>query len=333
MSPVTTEREHKYPYLGWSPQPWLRPLGDTGLEVSAVTLGGSPLGSMPQAFGYEVAADAAIDLVRQVLRSPIRTIDTANGYSGGESERRIGAGITAEGGLPDDFLVITKVDPLNGDYSGERVRQSVAESKERLGLDHLPVVLLHDPEIFDFEQMTGPDGAVQALRRLKEEGEISHIGLAGGDTRIMRRYLDLGGFEVLLVHNRWTLVDHSAAELIEEARRDDVAVINAAIFGGGILAAPRAGSTRYGYRPASDDTLRAVHAMADVCDRYQTDLATAALQASVRDQRISSTIIGFSKPERISWIVGALENELPDELWHDLGDLLPGPENWLDHQD
>jgi D-threo-aldose 1-dehydrogenase len=332
MAPVTTEREYKYPSLGWSPQPWLRPLGDTGLDVSAVTLGGSPLGSMPQAFGYEVAADAAIDLVRQVLHSPIRTIDTANGYSGGESERRIGAGIEAEGGLPDDFLIITKVDPSDGDYSGDRVRRSVTESKERLGLDHLPVVLLHDPEYFDFETISAPGGAVDTLRTLKDEGEISHFGLAGGDTHEMRRYLDLGGFEVLLVHNRWTLVDHSASELIEEARRDDIAVINAAIFGGGILAAPRGGSTRYGYRPASEETLRAVHAMATTCEKYGTDLATAALQASVRDQRISSTIVGFSKPDRIGWIVQALEDELPDELWHDLGELLPQAANWLDHQ-
>ena len=139
---------------------WMRPLGSTGLQVSAVCAGGAPLGSMPENFGYEVSYDDGVSLVGHILDSPIRMLDTANGYSGGESERRIGAGIAAFGGLPADFVVATKVDARNGDYSGKRVRASVAESKERLGLDVLPLVYLHDPEHFDFAEMSKPGGAV-----------------------------------------------------------------------------------------------------------------------------------------------------------------------------
>ncbi|SDR99175.1 aldo/keto reductase [Microlunatus soli] len=318
------------PALGWAPQPWLRPLGATGLTVSAVTLGGGPLGSMPQLLGYQVAAGDAIELVRQVLDSPIRTIDTANGYSDGESERRIGAAVRATGGLPDDFMIITKVDAKDGDYSGDRVRRSVAESKQRLGLDRLPLVMLHDPEFFDFDEMAAPGGAVETLQRLREEDEIDHVGLAGGDTAVMRRYLDLGGFEVLLVHNRWTLVDHSAAELIDAARAAGIAVINAAIYGGGLLAAPHAGGTRYGYREATAATLSAVAEMAAACERYGTDLATAALHASIRDPRISTTITGFSKPERLRALRAGLEHALPDGLFTELAALLPDRANWLD---
>src|SRR5207249_7739159 len=111
-----------------------------------------------------------------VLNSPIRWIDTSNGYSGGESERRIGQAITEYGGLPDDFLVATKVDADGKDYSGERVRRSVAESKERLGLTELPLVYLHDPEFHDFEYMRD---AVDTLMQLHADGEIGHVGLAG----------------------------------------------------------------------------------------------------------------------------------------------------------
>src|SRR5450759_1902153 len=114
----------------------------------------------------------------------------------------------------------------------------------------------------------------------------------------MARYLELGVFEVLLVHNRWTLVDHSAAALIEQAQDAGVAIVNAAIYGGGILARPRGTSTSYGYLPASEATLNAIGFMADLCEQWNTDLATAALQASLRDRRISSTVIGFSKPGR-----------------------------------
>ncbi|WIB68315.1 aldo/keto reductase [Curtobacterium sp. MCBD17_035] len=318
------------PDLDATPGGWMRPLGRTGLTVSAVTLGAAPLGSMPENFGHPVEEDDAVALVDQVLHSPIRTIDTANGYSGGASERRIGLGIARAGGLPDDVLVVTKVDARDGDYSGVRVRASVRESQERLGIDRLPLVHLHDPEFHDLDAMTAPGGAVDTLVALRDEGVVEHIGLAGGDVHVMRRYLDLGVFEVLLVHNRLTLVDRSAESLVARAAETDVAVVNAAVFGGGILAAPRSGRTDYGYRPAPPATRAAITAMADVCDRYGTDLATAALAASVREPAVASTIVGFSRPERIATTVDAATTDLPDDLWAELAALRPAPEHWLD---
>jgi aryl-alcohol dehydrogenase-like predicted oxidoreductase len=92
-------------------RPWLRPVGQTGLTVSAICAGGSPLGSMPENFGYEVSEAQAVDLVEAILESPIRFLDTSNGYSEGESERRIGKAIKRHGGLPPDFLVAKKSMP------------------------------------------------------------------------------------------------------------------------------------------------------------------------------------------------------------------------------
>ena len=309
---------------------WLRPLGATGLQVTAVAVGGAPLGSMPENFGHEVSYQDGVALVEHVLSSPVRVLDTANGYSGGKSERRIGAGIRRYGGLPADFLVTTKVDARGKDYSGERVRASVAESQERLGLDTLPMVFLHDPEFHDFDELTAPGGAVDTLMRLRDEGRIGHVGLAGGEVRQMSRYLALGGFEVLLVHNRWTLVDRSATELLAQAEEAGVAVVNAAIYGGGLLAKPRGGSTSYGYRPAGPATLAAVARMDRLCTEAGTDLATAALQASVRDPRVSTTVVGLSRPSRLDALVSSLATVLPDDLFDALADLLPSREHWLD---
>ncbi len=309
----------------------VRPLGCTGLRVTSVTLGGAPLGSMPEAFGYEVAERDAVALVGQVLDSPIRVIDTANGYSDGRSEQRIGRALAARGGLPDDVLVITKVDAAGSDYSGDRVRESLRESRSRLGLDVLPLVHLHDPEFHDPASLTSPGGAVEALVEAREAGVVEHIGLAGGDVHEMSRYLDLGVFEVLLVHNRWTLVDRSAGPLIERALADGLGVVNAAVYGGGILATPGSSST-YGYRPASEATLRAISAMDDACRRAGTDLPTAALRFSTRDPRIATTVVGFSKPTRIATTVAAATADLPDSLWDELESLVPPPENWLDHR-
>ncbi|MBF0815942.1 aldo/keto reductase [Microbacterium paludicola] len=286
---------------------------------------------MPENFGYEVAERDAIDLVRAVLDSGIRTIDTANGYSGGRSEMRIGKAIAEHGGLPDDALVITKTDAQGSDYSGERVRRSLAESRERLGLERLPVVHLHDPEFHDFGAIAGPGGAVEALVAARESGEIGHIGLAGGDVRVMRRYLDLDVFDVLLVHNRWTLVDRSAGELIERAREKGMGIINAAVLGGGILADRTGRNTTYGYRPAPAATLEAIERMRGICSRHGTDLGTAAIRFSTRDPRIDSTIVGISKRERIETTIEAATTALPDDFWAELEQVVPGPENWLDH--
>jgi D-threo-aldose 1-dehydrogenase len=308
---------------------WVRPLGATGLAVTAVTVGGAPLGSMPENFGHEVSADDGIALAGYVLDSPVRAIDTANGYSGGESERRIGVAIQRRGGLPGDFLVATKVDARGGDYSGARVRASVAESQQRLGLDQLPLVYLHDPEYHDFDALSAPGGAVDTLMALRDEGVIGHVGLAGGTAPQMQRYLALGGFEVLLVHNRWTLVDRSATELVAQAEDLGVALVNAAIYGGGILAKPGS-TTRYGYQEASPATLEAVTAMQRLCAEQGTDLATAALQASVRDPRVSTTVVGLSSPARLDALLAALRVELPETLFDSLEELRPSREHWLD---
>lgn len=301
---------------------WMRPLGGTGHRVSAVTFGTSPLGALP--------IETATRLVATVLASEIRTIDTSNGYSDGRSEPVLGAAIAEYGDLPEDALVITKTDASGRDYSGARVRASVDESRDRLRLDHLPLVHLHDPEFFDFDELTAPGGAVDALMELREKGVVGAIGVAGGDVRVMRRYVDLGVFDALLVHNRLTIVDRSADAVIDRAVGRGMAVFNAAVFGGGIIAAPRAGLTSYGYRPARPEVLSAVIAMADVADEYGTDLATVALQTSLRDPRVTSTVVGLSRPERVALTVATAHRELPEELFERIGALMPPASSWID---
>jgi D-threo-aldose 1-dehydrogenase len=308
----------------------LRPLGRTGIDVSTITLGGAPLGSMPENFGYEVAEADAIALVGEVLRSGIRTIDTANGYSDGRSEERIGRAVAGFGGLPADVTVITKVDARDGDYSGERVRRSLAESSARLGIAPLPLVYLHDPEFHDFAAITAPGGAVDALVEARDRGEVGHIGLAGGDVHEMRRYLDLGVFEVLLVHNRWTLADRSAGPLIERAAELGMGIVNAAVLGGGILADESGRLSTYGYRPASEQTLGSIARMRSLCHQWDTTLAAAAVRFSTRDPRIASTIVGISRVGRIAPTIDSATLDRPQKFWDELESLVPSSENWLD---
>jgi D-threo-aldose 1-dehydrogenase len=308
---------------------WLRPLGATGLAVSAVAAGGGPLGGMPELFGYDTPEQQAVGIVRDILASPIRVIDTANGYSNGKSEERIGAALRDAGATPEGFLVATKVDAKDGDYSGRRVVDSVAESRSRLGMKHLPLVYLHDPEYHPDAGFEKPGGAVEALVRLRDEGVIGHLGVAGGHTPTMQRMLDLEVFEVLLTHSRLTLLDRGAADLVDRARAVGLGIANAAVLGGGLLASRNA-VRLYGYHPARPEIIAAAAALHDLADDFGVSLADAAVQHSLRDERIDMTVVGFSKPDRLPRLLAALRTPIPDQFWVRAGELLPTPDLWLD---
>jgi D-threo-aldose 1-dehydrogenase len=309
----------------------LRPLGRTGLQVTALCVGGSPLGNMSALYGYEVSTERALRTLRAVLAGPINFLDTSNNYGDGESERRIGAALREAGGLPDGFVLATKVDrAASGDFSGARVRRSLQESLDRLGLERLALVYLHDPEHISFEDGVAPGGPVQALVDLQREGLIDHLGVAGGPIDLMRRYIRTGAFQVVITHNRFTLVDRSAEPLLDEARELDVAVVNAAPFGGGVLAKGPAAVRDYAYGPAHPDVMARIEAMDAACARHDVPLAAAALQFSLGEPRVASTIVGISAPERVEETVALARWPIPAGLWDELLALVPAREVWLD---
>lgn len=298
-----------------------RTLGKTNLKVTSVCVGTSALGSFPAQYGYEVGAEQALATLRAVFDGPFNFIDTSNEYgNGGDSERRIGKAMAERGGLPKGFVLATKVDPLVGsdDFSGERVKKSVAESLERLGLDHLDLVYLHDPEKISFEAGMAKGGPVEALVKLRDEGVIAHLGVAGGPIDLMSRYLATDVFEAAISHNRYTLVDQSAESLIEEARRRNIGFVNAAPFGGGMLVKGPDQQPNYCYAPASEATLKRVREMERLCKAQNVPLAAAALQFSLRDDRIASTIVGMSEPQRIAQTLTLAEWPIPEDLWTEL---------------
>ena len=147
-----------------------RQLGKTGLAVTQICVGTSPLASMANLYGYPVDEERAVATVLAAFDSPINFVDTSNGYGeDGTAERRIGAAIRRAGGLPAHVVLGTKVDPdpRTGDFSGDRVRASLEESMERLGVDRIPLLHLHDPERISFEEGVAPGGPVEALVDLR----------------------------------------------------------------------------------------------------------------------------------------------------------------------
>ena len=158
------------------------------------------------------------------------------------------------GGIPDGDVVGTKADRdlTTGDFSGAQMRRSVERSLDLLGLDRLQLVHLHDPEHSTFDAITAPGGPLEVLLDLKDEGLIQHLGVAGGPIDQEIRYVETGCFEVVVTHNRYTLLNRSAEPLLEIAAMRNVAVLNAAPYGSGILSRGPELYPRYAYQAASN---------------------------------------------------------------------------------
>ncbi|WP_239630621.1 aldo/keto reductase [Paenibacillus sp. H1-7] len=294
-----------------------RPLGKTGLLVSPLCIGGAPLGDMPETFNYSAPEENALATVRATFASSINFLDTAAAYGDGESERRIGKVIKENGGLPEGFVLATKADRClkTGDFSGEQIKRSIEGSLERLGLDRLQYVYIHDPEHTTFENVMGPGGPLEVLKSFKDQGVIEHIGMSGGPIDMLIQYVETGEFSAVETHNRYTLLNRSADPLLDVANRLGVAVVNAAPYNSGMLAKGPDAYSRYAYSEAPPLIIERARAYAEICQQYNVPLAAAALQFSMRDPRVTSTVVGMTKPERVTQTLELASFPIPSELW------------------
>jgi D-threo-aldose 1-dehydrogenase len=295
----------------------LRRLGQTGLLVTPVCIGCAPLGDMPATFAYGVPEEQALATLRAAFGSPITFADTAALYGDGESERRIGIVLRELGGLPAGYVLATKADrdAKTGDFSGEQIKRSVEGSLRRLGLDRLQFVYIHDPEHTTFENVMGSGGALEVLQRLKDEGVIGHLGVSGGPVDMLIRYVETGAFDAVETHNRYTLLNRAAAPLLDVATSRGVAVVNAAPYGSGMLAKGPDAYARYAYHDAPAAIVERARGMAALCGEYGVPLAAAALQFSMRDPRVTATVVGMTRPERVAQTLELAHYPIPGELW------------------
>jgi D-threo-aldose 1-dehydrogenase len=298
----------------------LRPLGKTGLEVTPLCIGCAPLGNMAETFGYAVNEEQALATIRTIFAGPINFLDTAASYGDGESEHRLGIVLRELGSLPHGFVLASKADRDldTGEFSGEQMRRSIERSLQLLGLEQLQLLYLHDPEHIAFDQAMSPGGPVKMLQRFQREGLIVHIGEGSGPIDMMKLFVEIGFFRVNISHNRYTLLNTEANSFWDVCQQQGVAAINAAPYGSGMLAKGPSAYPRYMYSDASIELLERAHKLEAICSSYGVPLAAAALQFSLRDPRIISTIVGMSRPERLTETVSLAQYALPAELWAEL---------------
>lgn len=306
----------------------LRPLGATGFSVTPLCIGCAAIGNMRETFTYGVSEGRAFATLRALFASPINFADTAAAYGDGESERRVGTILRELGGIPPGFVLATKADRnvQTGEFTGAQIRRSVERSLRLLGLEQLPICFLHDPEHIGFAAAMAPGGPVEMLRQCQEEGLIDCIGVAGGPIDIMTQFVETNLFTVAISHNRYTLLNQEADLFWDVCVQQHVAALNAAPYGSGILVKGPSAYPRYMYDQASDHYVQSAFKIEAVCQLYGVPLAAAALQFSLRDPRIISTIVGVSRPERLAETVALAELPIPDDLWQDIA-LLVGEQS------
>ena len=294
------------------------------LNVSPLTLGTSGLGrdTEPGSAGEEAAVATAIDL----LTSDHAFVDTSNNYSAGRSEAVLGLAI-ARLGADAGARVISKVDcdPDTGAFDRDRVLRSFDETTARLGVDRLPLLHLHDPYTVTFEEAMGPQGAVAGLVELRESGRVGGIGVAAAPIPLMARYVGTGLFDAVLIHNRFTAVDQSAAPVFADARERGMTVFNAAPFGSGILVSGAREGAIYEYRAAAPELIAWVERLEQVCAAHAVPLAAVALQYSVRSALVDSTVVGVAKPGRRAQSDELLATPIPAAVWDELAALGAAP--------
>lgn len=313
-----------------SPSSSLRPFGPSGATVTRLTLGTSWNPERVRDLDRVPALERVLD--SDPAARPVSVVDTSNEYAQGHSERLIGEALRARGGAPEGITVVTKLDrdPGTGSYSGDRMRRSLDESRERLGMDVLPLLYLHDPERISYDEAFAEGGPVRALVAMKEAGLALSIGISGGPAPMLRHYVDTGLFDAVITHNRFTLVDRSSEELIDASFARGVIVVNAAVYGGGALARWPEPARSYAYQPAPAATVDAVAAMGAACERAGVPLAAAALQFSTRDPRVTTTVVGATSAEHYDAFVADDSLEIPEELFDELAELAPPSDVWQD---
>lgn len=290
----------------------LRSLGRTGLVTSTLGLGAAGIANLYQ----ELTDDGAVAVVHAALDRGVRYIDTAPLYGKGTSERRIGLALRqhARGG---ECIIATKIGyiPEDFDYSFDATIRSVEASRERLQLDRIPIVQIHEirPEIWD--AVVAPNGALAALRKLRSDGVIGQIGATSSDVPTLLRALATDEFATVFLWRHFHLLDDSGRAVLDAAARRGVGVLIGTPFAGGILASGSGPAAHYFYRPAPDEIQAKVRPIEGLCRSYGVTLRAVALRYCLKHPAVSAVIAGADSPVHVGENAAAVAEAIPDEFW------------------
>jgi D-threo-aldose 1-dehydrogenase len=316
-------------------------LGHTGLRVSRLGMGTGPLGAVHEDGEWE-------NMVNGARQAGVRSFDTSPYYGFGNSERRLGRQLSKL--KRDDFVLSTKVgrllrpdapvDPFAQayyypqgmpadvmrtvyDYSYEAAHQSVRESRERLGIERIDIIHIHDI----IELSSGINhidealaGAFVALSELRSKGDISAVGVGAQDNQLLVDLAKRGDFDVFLIAGRYTLLDQGALdEVLPLCVEKDIGVIIGSPYNTGILHDPKPNST-FDFVQAPPELIEKALQIKAVCARYNVPLPAAAIQFPFAHPAVYQVLTGAVSPSELNENVRLMEVDIPAELWQELRD-------------
>lgn len=296
--------------------------------------GAAPLGNLFTAISDGQAEDALI----AAARAGIGTIDTAPYYGHGLSERRIGdarrnsaatfaistkVGRRLEPGVPSQptgFVDIPLEQPVF-DYSRDGTLRAFEGSLSRLGVDQVETLLLHDIGEVVHGTASHPavlaealDAALPTMRELQAQGLTKRIGLGVNEWQVCAEVMDRMPLDVILLAGRYTLLDQSAADFLDRAAEEGVAILAAGVFNSGLLA----GGATYNYAPAPPSLIARRDAIASVCARHGTELPAAALHFAARHPAVTELVVGLRSADQVADAISWHGVAPPEALWHEL---------------
>ncbi len=268
-----------------------RKLGKTGLELPVLSFGASSIG---QEF-RSVKVDEALASVRVALDCGLNFIDTSPFYGRGMSEVLLGMALR---GVPrDQYILGTKLgryDLGHFDFSARRVAESVDVSLHRLGTDHLDIMLCHDIEFVPMQQIV--DETIPALRRIQQAGKVRFIGFSGYPQKIFRFIADQTDVDCVLSYNQYTLQNtRFADETVPYLKSKGIGVMNAGPFSARLLT----NAPLPAWLKEPEEVKAAARSVAALCAARGSDIAKLALQFSLANPDITTTVAGSANPENI----------------------------------
>ncbi|MDE2715406.1 MAG: aldo/keto reductase [Chloroflexota bacterium] len=306
-------------------------IGNTGIRVTRLGIGGAPIGSLFRT----VSDEDAVATVRRGLELGLNYIDTAPLYGHGVSETRLGRALldiprhsfilsTKVGRVlnPVDiapssphFQSLPKMDPVF-DYSRDGILRSLEESLKRLNLDRIDIAYIHDADDH-WEQAIGE--AYPTLADLRSQGVVQAIGVGMNQWEMEARFALAGDFDCFLLAGRYTLLDQSSlAELMPVCLERNVSLVLGGPYNSGILASDIGPRSTYDYEVAPPEITERAHKIKAVCDRHAVPLKAAALQFGLLHPAVAATIPGPRSVAEVEENFHMASHPIPTHLWAEL---------------
>lgn len=301
-----------------------------GLDVTSIGLGSAPLGGL---FSTVSDADAEATIER-AWSLGVRFFDTAPLYGFGLAERRLGGFLRQQ--KRDSFAISTKVgrllrpeansaedDHYKGapalrpqfDFSYDGVMRSVAESLDRLGLDRVDVLLVHDP---DDHYDDAVSGAFRALKRLRDDGTVKAIGSGMNQSEMLTRFAEAVPVDCFLLAGRYTLLDQGALDaLFPACVAKNIGILLGGIYNSGILANPHPGA-KFNYEDADAALVARALELDQLCRKHGTELKAAALQFCMAHPAVTVAVMGARNAAEVSDNIAMSERAMPQAFWQEL---------------